>query len=230
MRCLIVEDDPTLATQLAAAMAEAGFAADIAHDGIKAEFMGATDPYDVAVLDLGLPGLPGIEVLTRWRAQGVGMPVLILTARGDWADKVAGFRAGADDYAVKPFRVDEVVLRARTLVRRAAGHAASVLTAGPLSYETQLGVITRDGAPLKLTAFETRILGYLMHHPDRVVSRTELSEHLYDAGSDRDFKSIEVVIGRLRRKIGGDHAGGGVIETRRGEGYVLRRAPRAAPE
>lgn len=230
MRCLIVEDDPTLATQLAAAMAEAGFAADIAHDGIKAEFMGATDPYDVAVLDLGLPGLPGIEVLTRWRAQGVAMPVLILTARGDWADKVAGFRAGADDYAVKPFRVDEVVLRARTLVRRAAGHAASVLTAGPLSYDTQLGVITRDGAPLKLTAFETRILGYLMHHPDRVVSRTELSEHLYDAGSDRDFKSIEVVIGRLRRKIGGDHAGGGVIETRRGEGYVLRRAPRAAPE
>ena len=230
MRCLIVEDDPTLATQLAAAMAEAGFAADIAHDGIKAEFMGATDPYDVAVLDLGLPGLPGIEVLTRWRAQGVGMPVLILTARGDWADKVAGFRAGADDYAVKPFRVDEVVLRARTLVRRAAGHAASVLTAGPLSYDTQLGVITRDGAPLKLTAFETRILGYLMHHPDRVVSRTELSEHLYDAGSDRDFKSIEVVIGRLRRKIGGDHAGGGVIETRRGEGYVLRRAPRAVPE
>ena len=216
MRCLIVEDDPTLATQLAAAMAEAGFAADIAHDGIKAEFMGATDPYDVAVLDLGLPGLPGIEVLTRWRAQGVGMPVLILTARGDWADKVAGFRAGADDYAVKPFRVDEVVLRARTLVRRAAGHARAVLTAGPLSYDTQLGVITRDGVPTKLTAFETRILGYLMHHPDRIVSRTELSEHLYEADSDRDFKSIEVVIGRLRRKIGE-----AMIETRRGEGYVL---------
>ena len=223
MRCLIVEDEPLLATQLAGAMTEAGFAADIVHDGAEAEFMGATEPYDVAVLDLGLPGLPGIDVLTRWRAQGVTMPVLILTARGDWSDKVAGFRAGADDYAVKPFRLDEVVLRARTLVRRAAGHAASVLTAGPLSYDTQLGVVTRDGTALKLTAFETRILGYLMHHPDRVVTRTELSEHLYDAGSDRDFKSIEVVIGRLRRKIGADGDGGGRIETRRGEGYVLRR-------
>jgi len=170
------------------------------------------------VLDLGLPGMSGIEVLTRWRAQGVTMPVLILTARGDWSDKVAGFRAGADDYAVKPFRLDEVVLRAQTLVRRAAGHARVVLSAGPLNYDTQLGVITRDGVALRLTPFETRILGYLMHHPDRVVSRTELSEHLYDADSDRDFKSIEVVIGRLRRKIGD-----GLIETRRGEGYVLRR-------
>ncbi|WP_134725908.1 response regulator transcription factor [Paracoccus luteus] len=217
MRCLIVEDDPTLATQLADAMSVGGFVPDIAATGDRGEFLGATEPYDVAVLDLGLPGLPGIEVLTRWRAQGITMPVLILTARGDWTDKVAGFRAGADDYAVKPFRLDEVVLRAQTLVRRAAGHARAVLTAGPLAYDTQLGVITRDGVAQRLTAFETRILGYLMHHPDRVVSRTELSEHLYDAGSDRDFKSIEVVIGRLRRKIGG-----AMIETRRGEGYVLR--------
>lgn len=218
MRCLIVEDDPTLAAQLAQAMTEGGFVADVFHDGTRAEFAGATEPYDVAVLDLGLPGMPGIEVLTRWRAQGVTMPVLILTARGDWTDKVAGFRAGADDYAVKPFRLEEVVLRAQTLVRRAAGHAKVVLNAGPLAYDTQLGVITRDGVALKLTPFETRILGYLMHHPDRVVSRTELSEHLYDGGSDRDFKSIEVVIGRLRRKIGD-----GLIETRRSEGYVLRR-------
>lgn len=216
MRCLIVEDDPTLAAQLAAAMAEGGFVPDIASDGAKGEFMGATESYDVAVLDLGLPGLPGIEVLTRWRGQGVTMPVLILTARGDWTDKVAGFRAGADDYAVKPFRLDEVVLRAQTLVRRAAGHTRAVLTAGPLTYDTQLGVITLDGVAIRLTAFETRILGYLMHHPDRIVSRTELSDHLYDADSDRDFKSIEVVIGRLRRKIGD-----GLIETRRGEGYVL---------
>lgn len=219
MRCLIVEDDPTLAAQLAQAMTKGGFVPDVFHDGAEAEFAGATEPYDVAVLDLGLPGMPGIEVLTRWRTQGVTMPVLILTARGDWSDKVAGFRAGADDYAVKPFRLDEVVLRAQTLVRRAAGHARVVLNAGPLAYDTQLGVITRDGVALKLTPFETRILGYLMHHPDRVVSRTELSEHLYDADSDRDFKSIEVVIGRLRRKIGD-----GLIETRRGEGYVLRRA------
>lgn len=220
MRCLIVEDDPTLATQLADAMTAGGFVPDVAHTGDRGEYLGTTERYDVAILDLGLPGLPGIEVLTRWRAQGLAVPVLILTARGDWTDKVAGFRAGADDYAVKPFRLDEVVLRAQTLVRRAAGHARAVLTAGPLSYDTQLGVITRDGVTLRLTAFETRILGYLMHHPDRIVSRTELSEHLYDADSDRDFKSIEVVIGRLRRKIGD-----GLIETRRGEGYVLRSGP-----
>ncbi len=220
MRCLIAEDDPTLAAQLARAMTEGGFVADVFHDGEAAEFAGATETYDVAVLDLGLPGLPGLEVLSRWRAQGVAMPVLILTARGDWTDKVAGFRAGADDYAVKPFRLEEVVLRAQTLVRRAAGHSQAVLTAGPLAYDTQLGVITRDGVALKLTPFETRILSYLMHHPDRVVSRSELSDHLYDAGSDRDHKSLEVVIGRLRRKIGD-----GLIETRRGEGYVLRRAP-----
>lgn len=216
MRCLIVEDDPVLAAQLAEAMAEHGFAPDVAADGEHGEFLGSTESYDVAVLDLGLPRLSGLEVLTRWRASGVTMPVLILTARGDWSDKVAGFRAGADDYAVKPFRLDEVVLRSQTLVRRAAGHATAVLSAGPLRYDTQLGVVTRDGTALKLTAFETRILGYLLHHPGRVVSRTELSDHLYDAGSDRDFRSIEVVIGRLRRKIGE-----GLIETRRGEGYVL---------
>lgn len=217
MRALIVEDDPLLSQQLAAAMQEAGFATDRAADGTEGEFLGATETYDVAILDLGLPGMPGIEVLTRWRDQGVGMPVLILTARGDWTDKVAGFRAGADDYAVKPFRLDEVVLRARTLIRRAAGHATPVITAGPLKLDSQLGVVTREGMALKLTAFETRILSYLIHHKNRVVSRTELSEHLYEAETDRDFKSIEVVIGRLRRKVGD-----GLIETRRGEGYVLR--------
>ncbi|TRW92140.1 response regulator transcription factor [Paracoccus sp. M683] len=217
MRALIVEDDETLAGQLARAMQDAGFVTDIAHDGEQGEYLGATETYDVAVLDLGLPGLPGIEVLTRWRDQGIGMPVLILTARGDWTDKVAGFRAGADDYAVKPFRLDEVVLRAQTLIRRAAGHARPVIRAGKLQLDAQLGVITLDGSPLKLTAFETRILGYLIHHQNRIVSRTELSDHLYEADSDRDFKSIEVVIGRLRKKIGD-----GVIETRRGEGYILR--------
>ena len=220
MRALIVEDDRMLADQLARAMQDAGFVTDIAHDGGQGEYLGATETYDVAVLDLGLPGLPGIEVLTRWRDQGIGMPVLILTARGDWTDKVAGFRAGADDYAVKPFRLDEVVLRAQTLIRRAAGHARPVIRAGKLLLDGQLGVITLDGSPLKLTAFETRILTYLIHHQDRIVSRTELSDHLYEAEADRDFKSIEVVIGRLRRKVGE-----GVIETRRGEGYVLRSTP-----
>ncbi|MGZ3216994.1 response regulator transcription factor [Paracoccus sp. T5] len=217
MRALIVEDDPLLADQLARAMASAGFVTDRAADGIQGEFLGATESYDVAILDLGLPGLPGVEVLTRWRDGGITMPVLILTARGDWTDKVAGFRAGADDYAVKPFRLDEVVLRAQTLIRRAAGHARSVIPAGRLRLDSQLGVITLDGVALKLTAFEARILTYLIHHQNRIVSRTELSEHLYQAETDRDFKSIEVVIGRLRRKIGG-----GMIETRRGEGYVLR--------
>ena len=219
MRALIVEDDPTLSDQLASAMRDAGFVTDHAADGEDGEFLGATESYDVAILDLGLPGLPGIDVLTRWREQGIDMPVLILTARGDWTDKVAGFRAGADDYAVKPFRLDEVVLRAQTLIRRAAGHAKSIITAGPLRLDSQLGVITREGVALKLTPFEARILSYLIHHQNRIVSRTELSEHLYDSDTDRDFKSIEVVIGRLRRKIGD-----GRIETRRGEGYVLRTA------
>lgn len=217
MRALIIEDDPLLAEQLGRAMQEAGFVTDHASDGSAGEFLGATESYDVAILDLGLPGMPGIEVLTRWRRQGIAMPVLILTARGDWTDKVAGFRAGADDYAVKPFRLDEVVLRAQTLIRRAAGHASPVIQAGSLQLDGQLGVITREGVALKLTGFETRILSYLIHHQNRVVSRTELSEHLYEADTDRDFKSIEVVIGRLRRKVGE-----GLIETRRGEGYVLR--------
>jgi len=217
MKCLIVEDDPTLSSQLAAAMRDGGFACDVAADGAQGEYLGATETYDLAILDLGLPGMPGIEVLTRWRENGVGMPVLILTARGDWSDKVAGFRAGADDYAVKPFRLEEVVIRAQTLVRRAAGHAQAVIKAGPLRLDTQLGVITRNGLALKLTGFETRILTYLIHHQNRVVSRSELSDHLYDSAADRDFKSIEVVIGRLRKKIGE-----GLIETRRGEGYVLR--------
>lgn len=217
MRALIVEDDPLLAGQLTQAMTSAGFVTDRAADGIQGEFLGATETYDVAILDLGLPGMAGLEVLTRWRDGGITMPVLILTARGDWSDKVAGFRAGADDYAVKPFRLEEVVLRAQTLIRRAAGHARSVIPAGRLRLDSQLGVFTLDGVALKLTAFEARILTYLIHHQNRIVSRTELSEHLYQAETDRDFKSIEVVIGRLRRKVGD-----GVIETRRGEGYVLR--------
>ncbi|MBK4217305.1 response regulator transcription factor [Paracoccus caeni] len=219
MRALIVEDDPVLAGQIAGAMQDAGFVTDHALTGDDGEYLGSTETYDVAVLDLGLPGMSGIEVLTTWRDQGIAMPVLILTARGDWTDKVAGFRAGADDYAVKPFRLDEVVLRCQTLIRRAAGHTRPVIQAGTLQLDGQLGVITRDGVALKLTAFETRILSYLIHHKNRIVSRTELAEHLYEAETDRDFKSIEVVIGRLRRKIGD-----GVIETRRGEGYVLRDA------
>ena len=220
MRILLVEDDPDLSRQLKAALGDAGYAVDHAADGEEAQFLGETEPYDAVILDLGLPKVDGVSVLERWRRESMAVPVLILTARGDWTDKVAGFRAGADDYAVKPFRLEEVVIRAQTLVRRAAGHAQAVIKAGPLRLDSQLGVITRNGMALKLTAFETRILSYLIHHQNRVVSRSELSDHLYDSAADRDFKSIEVVIGRLRRKIGE-----GLIETRRGEGYVLQAAP-----
>lgn len=219
MKCLIVEDDPVLNAQLDEAMRAAGFACDTAMTGTEGEFLGSTETYDVAILDLGLPEMPGIEVLQHWRQGGISMPVLILTARGDWTDKVAGFRAGADDYAVKPFRLEEVVIRAQTLVRRAAGHAQAVIRAGQLKLDSQLSVFTLEDVALKLTGFETRILTYLIHHQNRVVSRSELSDHLYDSASDRDFKSIEVVIGRLRKKLGE-----GYIETRRGEGYILKAA------
>lgn len=216
MRCLVIEDDRALSAQLSEALSEAGFVIDRAHDGEQGEFLGTTESYDLCILDLGLPKLSGLDALRRWRAQGSTMPVLILTARGDWTDKVQGFRGGADDYVVKPFVMDEVVVRAQALVRRAAGHAHPVIRAGALTLDTQLGLVTRDGMRLKLTDFEHRILSYLIHHKGRVVSRTELSDHLYDAETDRDFKSLEVVIGRLRRKIGA-----AAIETVRGAGYRL---------
>ncbi|MCD1625694.1 response regulator transcription factor [Seohaeicola saemankumensis] len=216
MKVLVVEDDRDLALQIGAALAEAGFTVETAYDGETGEFLGATETVDAAVLDLGLPGMDGIAVLRRWRAADVAFPVLILTARDAWVDKVAGFRAGADDYVLKPFRMEEVVLRLSTLVRRAAGHASPELAAGGLMLDMTTGLVTLDGMPLKLTAFEGKLLRYLMLHMGRVVSRTELSEHMYDRDSDRDFRSMEVVIGRLRKKIGESR-----IETRRGEGYRL---------
>ncbi|PZX48609.1 two-component system OmpR family response regulator [Cereibacter changlensis] len=216
MKVLVVEDDRDLAGQIGAALAQAGFTIETAHDGEAGEFLGATETVDAAVLDLGLPGIDGVEVLKRWRGAGLRFPVLILTARDAWSDKVAGFRAGADDYVLKPFRMDEVVLRLSTLVRRAAGHATPELSAGGLLFDMTTGLATLEGMPLKLTAFEAKLLRYLMLHMGRVVSRTELSEHMYDRDADRDFRSMEVVIGRLRRKIGEAR-----IETRRGEGYRL---------
>lgn len=216
MRALVVEDDAILASQVAAALREAGFAVDHASNGEQGEFMGATETYDVAILDLGLPRLDGISVLKSWRGGGRAMPVLILTARDEWSEKVAGFRAGADDYVVKPFRMEEVIVRARSLVRRAAGHAGSILACGPLEYDTQTAAFQRDGLPLKLTAFEARILAYMIHHQDRAITRTELADHVYDRDVDRDFNSIEVIVGRLRRKIGV-----ALIRTLRGQGYML---------
>ena len=216
MKVLIVEDDLALADQIANAVREAGYTVELADDGEDGEFIGATETIAAAVLDLGLPGIGGTEVLRRWRDAGFDFPVLILTARDAWSDKVTAFRAGADDYVLKPFRMEEVVLRLSTLIRRSAGHATAELRAGALVLDTATGLVTLQGMPVKLTAFEARLLRLLMLNMGRVISRTELSEQMYDRDSDRDFRSLEVVIGRLRRKIGADR-----IETRRGEGYVL---------
>lgn len=216
MRALIVEDDPALAADLATAFREAGFAVDTAGDGEEAAHMGATAPYDIAILDIGLPGRDGVAVLSAWRAAGATLPVLALTAREAWADKARAFRAGADDYVTKPFFLPEVILRARSLIRRAAGHAAGEIVAGALTHDPDLGIFALDATPLRLTAFEARVLGYMMHHAGRVLSRTEISEHVYEDGVDRDFASLEVVIRRLRGKIGAHR-----IETLRGRGYRL---------
>jgi two-component system, OmpR family, response regulator len=216
MRILLVEDDARLSASLAGALREAGFAVDIAADGITAEHLGAHEPYDAAVLDLGLPKRSGIEVLSNWRSGKRTLPVLILTARDAWSDKVEGFRAGADDFPTKPFKLEEVLLRLRALIRRASGHANPVLRAGALEFDTQHGTFLLDGMPLKLTAFEWRVLSYLMHQSGRTVSRTELSQHAYEDHVDRDHNSIEVIIGRIRKKIGRE-----VIATERGVGYRL---------
>jgi two-component system OmpR family response regulator len=217
MRVLVVEDDEDLARQLKDCLSEAGYAVDLAADGEEAHYLGANEPYDAVVLDLGLPLIDGITVLERWRQEGHRMPVLILTARDRWSEKVAGFDAGADDYVAKPFHMQEVLARLRALVRRAAGHASAELGCGPQLRDTRSAPVSGDGRPLRLTAQEYRLLAYLLHHQGRVVSRTELTEHLYDQDFDRDSNIIEVFIGRLRKKLGVD-----LIETARGLGYRLR--------
>jgi two-component system, OmpR family, response regulator len=216
MKILLAEDDAVLTAQVSRALREAGFALDLAPDGEEALHLGSTGAYDAAVLDLGLPKMDGLTVLRRWREARRSFPVLILTARDGWSDKVAGFRAGADDYLTKPFRPEEVVLRLRALMRRAAGHAAPVLECGPLCLDTATGEVLHHGLPLRLTAFEARILGYLLHHAGRPISRTELSEHVYDSEADRDFNTLEVLVSRLRRKIAPAS-----IETLRGQGWRL---------
>jgi two-component system, OmpR family, response regulator len=216
MRILVVEDDRELLRQLADALIQAGYVVDRASDGEEGHFLGDTEPYDAVILDVGLPRMDGISVLERWRRDGRTMPVLILTARDRWSDKVAGIDAGADDYVAKPFHVEEVLARVRALIRRAAGHAASDIHCGPLRLDTRASRASLDGTPLKLTSHEYRLLSYLMHHQGEVVSRAELTEHIYDQDFDRDSNTIEVFIGRLRRKIGSD-----MIETVRGLGYRL---------
>jgi two-component system OmpR family response regulator len=217
---LVVEDDKDLNRQIVTALENAGYAVDKALDGEEGLYLGETEPYDAVILDLGLPKVDGVSVLQGWRRAGKTMPVLILTARDRWSDKVSGFDAGADDYVVKPFHIEELLARVRALLRRAAGHATSELSCGPVRLDTRASRVVVDGNPVKLTSHEYRLLSYLMHHQGRVVSRTELVEHLYDQDFDRDSNTIEVFVGRLRKKLGVD-----IIETVRGLGYIA-----AAPE
>ncbi|MBI4754415.1 MAG: response regulator transcription factor [Betaproteobacteria bacterium] len=216
MRILLVEDEPTLAAQLAAGLAAAGYVVDSAHNGVDAHFMGDTEAIDAVVLDLGLPQMDGITVLKKWRAAGRAMPVLILTARDGWHEKVAGIDAGADDYLSKPFHMEELLARLRALIRRAGGHASAELTCGPLTLDTRTHRATVDGQALALTSHEYRVLAYLMHHQGEVVSRTNLVEHIYAQDFDRDSNTVEVFIARLRKKLPPR-----LIETIRGLGYRL---------
>jgi two-component system OmpR family response regulator len=220
VRVLLVEDDPTLRAQLRAGLQQAGYVVDEADNGRDAQHLGETEPFDAAVLDLGLPMLDGLSVLQRWREGGHAMPVLILTARGTWHEKVAGIDAGADDYLAKPFHMEELLARLRALIRRAQGLASPLLQCGALALDTRSGRVTLNGQPVALTSHEHRLLAYLMHRPARVVSRTELIEHLYAQDFDRDSNTIEVFIGRLRRKLPPQ-----AIETVRGMGYRLVAVP-----
>lgn len=216
MRILLVEDEPQLRSQLHAGLQEAGYAVEVADNGRDAQFMGETEDFDAVVLDLGLPQVDGLTVLKRWRTSGRRMPVLILTARDSWHEKVAGIDAGADDYLTKPFHHEELLARLRALIRRASGLASPVLSCGSLSLDTRSGRVTLDGQAVTLTAHEYKLLAYLMHRPGAVVSRTELTEHLYAQDYERDSNTIEVFVARLRKKLPGVS-----LETVRGLGYRL---------
>jgi two-component system OmpR family response regulator len=224
MRILLVEDDQDLQRLLKRALSDAGYVVDSASDGEEGHFLGDTEPYDAVILDLGLPKMDGVRVLQQWRKAGRTMPVLILTARDRWSDKVAGFDAGADDYLAKPFYTEELLARVRALLRRAAGFATAEIEIGALRIDTRSSRVTLDGNPVKLTSLEYRLLAYLAHHRGRVVSRTELVEHLYDQDFDRDSNTIEVFVGRLRKKLDPN-----LIQTVRGLGYCLD-TPEAARE
>jgi two-component system OmpR family response regulator len=222
MRVLVIEDDVDLQRQLNAALGEAGYAVDQAYDGEEGEFLGQTESYDAVVLDLGLPKLDGLSVLRSWRESDNNVPVLILTARGSWTERVEGIDAGADDYLSKPFQMAELVARVRALIRRASGHGSAELTCGPVRLDTRANRVSVDGAPVSLTAHEYRVLAYLMHHQGRTVSRSELSEHVYAQDLDRDSNTIEVFVRRLRKKLGRD-----LIRTERGLGYRMDNPSRA---
>ena len=218
MRVLVVEDEPIIAAQLAESLGAAGYAVDVANNGIDAHYFGddASRVFDAVILDLGLPQMDGLTVLRKWRAAGRKMPVLILTARDNWHEKVAGIDAGADDYLTKPFHMEELLARVRALIRRAGGHASAELVCGEIALDTRQARATVGGQALTLTSHEFRVLYYLMHHPGQVVSRSDLIEHIYAQDFDRDSNTVEVFIARLRKKLPE-----GVIETVRGLGYRL---------
>jgi len=216
MRILVVEDESFLSRQLAESLGEAGYAVDCAADGERADFLAQTETYDAAILDLGLPKIDGLTLLRRWREGGLALPVLILTARGSWSEKVQGIDGGADDYVAKPFRMEEVLARLRGLIRRASGQPSPQLRAGGIVLDPRSARVTLDGTPVLLTSHEFRVLSYLMHHRDRVVSQAELTEHIYSQDFDRDSNTVEVFVARLRRKLGASS-----IETVRGLGYRI---------
>lgn len=216
MRILLVEDDVRIAREIAATLQAAGYMVETVGDGEAAWFRGETEDYDLIVLDLGLPKMDGLAVLKRWRAAGHSLPVLVLTARGTWPERVEGINAGADDYLPKPFQMEEMLARIRALIRRSAGLGTSVIESGPISLDTRAMRVTLNGIPMALSPLEYRLLSYLMHHKGRVVPGSELLEHLYGAGDNHEVNALEAVVGRLRRKLGAK-----MIETRRGFGYSM---------
>lgn len=217
MRLLVIEDEPGLLRHLAESLGAAGYAVDCAADGEQADFLVRTERYDAALLDLGLPKIDGLTLLRCWRESGIFMPILVLTARASWHEKVQGIDTGADDYVSKPFRIEEVLARVRALLRRAAGFAHAQIRCGSITLDARAAQVCAGGVAVKLTSHEYRVLAYLMHNSGRVVSRSELSEHIYALNSDRDSNTVEVFIARLRRKLGAD-----CIETMRGLGYRMR--------
>ena len=220
MRILIVEDESLLASRLATKCAECGYVVDVATDGERADYLASTEAYDAVILDLGLPGIDGLTLLERWRLAGITVPVLVLTARGSWSDKVRGIDGGADDYLTKPFQMEELLARLRALIRRSSGQLTPELRHGGVVLDPRTSQVTLDGQPVKLTSHELRVLSYLMHHRGRVVSQTELVEHIYAQTFDRDSNTVEVFIARLRRKLGAS-----TIETVRGLGYRIGTEP-----
>ena len=219
MRILIVEDEPSIRDQLTSAAASAGYVVDCAGDGARADLLAQTEGYDAVILDLGLPGVDGLSLLKGWREAGLTVPILVLTARGAWHEKVQGIDSGADDYVGKPFRIEEVLARLRALIRRASGQAAADLRAGPVTLDPRSARVTLNGDPVRLTSHEYRVLAYLMHHRGRVISQSELVDHIYAGDADRDSNTVEVFIARLRRKLGA-----AAIETVRGLGYRVAGA------